>query len=97
MEVVFRLMEFLNIFYTVSTGLQLCYVFLTCRVFKNTLEKIDLSGQSIVDLEWMAYLGAFPYLTSLSLAGCLKVSSSAIWPIAGMYMDELHVLELANQ
>ncbi|XP_074322867.1 uncharacterized protein LOC141659831 isoform X2 [Apium graveolens] len=54
------------------------------EVFKNTLEKIDLSGQSTVDLEWMAYLGAFTYLNSLNLAGCPKISSSAIWPIAGM-------------
>lgn len=53
------------------------------EVFKNTLEKIDLSGQSTVDLEWMAYLGAFPYLHSLNLAGCPRVSSSAIWPLAG--------------
>lgn len=64
------------------------------EVFKNTLEKIDLSGQSTVDLEWMAYLGAFPYLHSLNLAGCPKVTSSAIWPIAGM--KSLRMLDLSR-
>lgn len=79
---------------SVALYLQLFYVLLTCRVFKNTLEKIDLSGQSTVDLEWMAYLGAFPYLHSLSLAGCPKVSSSAIWPIAGIKNRKLYLNDL---
>ncbi|WOH14885.1 hypothetical protein DCAR_0934413 [Daucus carota subsp. sativus] len=64
------------------------------EVFKNTLEKIDLSGQTSVDLEWMAYLGAFPHLQSLNLAGCPKISSSAIWPLAGM--KNLKMLNLSR-
>ncbi|KAK1378980.1 hypothetical protein POM88_025724 [Heracleum sosnowskyi] len=42
----------------------------------------------------MAYLGAFPYLNSLNLAGCPKVSSSAIWPITGM--KSLRKLDLSR-
>lgn len=76
----FQLVEF---WISLTLYLWLIYV-LICRVFKNTLEKIDLSGQTSVDLEWMAYLGAFPHLQSLNLAGCPKISSSAIWPLAGM-------------
>lgn len=54
------------------------------EVFKNTVEKIDLRGESTVDAEWMAYLGAFRYLHSLNVADCHKINSFAIWPLAGM-------------
>jgi hypothetical protein len=55
-----------------------------CRVFQHTVEEINLSGESMVDGEWLAYLGAFRCLHSLKLADCRGVSSSSIWPLSGM-------------
>lgn len=55
-----------------------------CRVFKFTVEVVDLSGENAVDSEWMAYLGAYRYLRSLNLSNCHRLSSSGIWAIAGM-------------
>lgn len=37
-----------------------------------------------MDAEWMAYLGAFRYLRSLNVADCRRVTSSALWSLAGM-------------
>ena len=37
-----------------------------------------------MDAEWMAYLGAFPYLRSLNVAECHRINNSALWPLAGM-------------
>ncbi|XP_044487447.1 disease resistance protein RPV1 isoform X2 [Mangifera indica] len=54
------------------------------EVFKRSVEVIDLRGESSVDGEWLAYLGACRYLRSLNLADCYRISSSAIWPLAGM-------------
>ncbi|KAJ0048389.1 hypothetical protein Pint_14993 [Pistacia integerrima] len=54
------------------------------EVFKRSVEVINLRGENYVDGEWLAYLGAFRYLRSLNLAYCHKISSSAIWPLAGM-------------
>ncbi|KAK2966513.1 hypothetical protein RJ640_019042 [Escallonia rubra] len=54
------------------------------EIFKHSMERIDLRGESYVDAEWMAYIGAYPYLQSLSVADCPKISSSSLWPITGM-------------
>ncbi|XP_042039168.1 uncharacterized protein LOC121784951 [Salvia splendens] len=54
------------------------------EVFKYTVEDVDLSGESFVDAEWMAYLGAFHYLNSLILADCHKINNAALWYITGM-------------
>lgn len=62
---------------------------LSCRVFQNTVEKIDLRGQSAVDAEWMAYIGAFRYLCTLNVADCHKIGSAAIWPLAGMHFRHI--------
>ncbi|CAJ1937272.1 unnamed protein product [Sphenostylis stenocarpa] len=53
-------------------------------VFKHSVEKVIFREYRIVDAEWMAYLGAFRHLRYLNLADCYRVSSSALWPIAGM-------------
>lgn len=55
-----------------------------CRVFQHSVEEIDLSGENMVDGEWLAYLGAFRCLQSLKLTDCRGVSSSSIWPLSGM-------------
>lgn len=60
------------------------YFFHHVRVFQHSVEKINLSGEYMVDGEWLAYLGAFRCLHSLKLADCRGVSSSSIWPLAGM-------------
>ncbi|CAB4263215.1 unnamed protein product [Prunus armeniaca] len=31
-----------------------------CRLFKHSVEELDLRGESSVDAEWIAYIGAFP-------------------------------------
>ncbi|XAR70181.1 hypothetical protein NMG60_11026956 [Bertholletia excelsa] len=54
------------------------------EVFKYSVEEVDLRGESSVDAEWMAYLGAFHYLTSLNIADCRKITNSALWAITGM-------------
>lgn len=54
------------------------------EVFKYSVEEINLRGESIVDAEWMAYLGAFSYLHSIALADCHKINNSALWNITGM-------------
>ncbi|KAL8521261.1 hypothetical protein ACS0TY_011703 [Phlomoides rotata] len=60
------------------------------EVFKYSVEEINLSGESCVDAEWMAYLGAFHYLRSLNLADCHKINNSALWSIAGLtYLKEV--------
>ncbi|KAK3016059.1 hypothetical protein RJ639_007546 [Escallonia herrerae] len=48
------------------------------------IERIDLRGESYVDAEWMAYIGAYPYLQSLNVGDCPKISSSSLWPITGI-------------
>lgn len=54
-----------------------------CRIFKFCIEEVELEGESNVDAEWMAYLGAFPYLRSLNVANCHRINNSALWPLAG--------------
>nr|XP_043611680.1 internalin I [Erigeron canadensis] len=54
------------------------------EVFKYSVEKVDLRGESCVDAEWMAYLGAFHYLYSLNISDCHKINSSALWSLSGM-------------
>ncbi|KAK4435467.1 hypothetical protein Salat_0710100 [Sesamum alatum] len=54
------------------------------EVFKYSVEEIDLRGESCVDAEWMAYLGAFRYLRSIILADCHRINNSALWSITGM-------------
>ncbi|OIT00970.1 PREDICTED: uncharacterized protein LOC109229351 isoform X3 [Nicotiana attenuata] len=54
------------------------------EVFKFCVEEIDLRGESCVDAEWMAYIGAFDHLRSLNLSDCNKINNSAIWAITGM-------------
>ena len=53
------------------------------RVFKESAEEVDLRGHSSVDAEWMAYIGAFRHLRSLNVADCHRLTSSALWAIAG--------------
>ncbi|PWA80481.1 leucine-rich repeat (LRR) family protein [Artemisia annua] len=60
------------------------------EVFKYSVEKVDLRGESSVDAEWMAYLGAFKYLHSLNVSDCHRINSSALWALSGMsYLKEL--------
>ncbi|ONI20267.1 hypothetical protein PRUPE_2G005400 [Prunus persica] len=30
-----------------------------CRLFKHSIEELDLRGESYVEAEWIAYIGAF--------------------------------------
>ncbi|GJV43932.1 Toll-like receptor 2 [Tanacetum coccineum] len=60
------------------------------EVFKYSVEKVDLRGESSVDAEWMAYLGAFKYLHTLNVSDCHRINSSALWALSGMsYLKEL--------
>ncbi|KAK9275038.1 hypothetical protein L1049_022296 [Liquidambar formosana] len=54
------------------------------EVFKHSVEEIDLRGETSVDAEWMAYIGAFRSLRSLNVSNCHRITNSAIWSIAGM-------------
>ncbi|ERN12106.1 uncharacterized protein LOC18440312 isoform X1 [Amborella trichopoda] len=54
------------------------------EVFKTCIEEVDLMGESSVDAEWMAYLGAYRYLRSLNLADCKRVTDFALWNISGL-------------
>ncbi|GAB2293139.1 hypothetical protein Dimus_027348 [Dionaea muscipula] len=54
------------------------------ELFKFSVEQVDLGGESLVDAEWMAYLGAFHILRSLNLSNCYRITNSAIWPITGL-------------
>ena len=53
------------------------------RVFKWSVEEVDLSGSLAVDAEWLSYLGSFRYLKVLKLADCKNVDNGAIWSLAG--------------
>ncbi|KAK4741241.1 hypothetical protein SAY87_024829 [Trapa incisa] len=60
------------------------------EVFKYCVEEMDLRDETYVDAEWMAYLGGFRYLRCLNIAGCQRITSSAIWPLSGMsHLKEL--------
>ncbi|XP_031391098.1 uncharacterized protein LOC116203492 [Punica granatum] len=60
------------------------------EAFKYCVDEVDLRGETSVDAEWMAYLGGFRYLHYLNVADCHRVTSSALWPIAGMtHLKEL--------
>ncbi|XP_071698650.1 uncharacterized protein [Rutidosis leptorrhynchoides] len=62
------------------------------RVFKYSVEKLDLRGESSVDAEWMAYIGAFHYLCSLNVSYCHRINSSALWALSGMnYLKEVDI------
>ncbi|PSS04242.1 Toll-like receptor 13 [Actinidia chinensis var. chinensis] len=54
------------------------------EVFKYTAEEVDLRGESTVDAEWLAYLGAFRYLRSLIVADCHRITNCALWAVTGM-------------
>lgn len=54
------------------------------RVFKHSVEKIDLRGESSINAEWMAYIGGFVNLYSLNLSDCLRINNSTLWPITGI-------------
>ncbi|VVB03203.1 unnamed protein product [Arabis nemorensis] len=54
------------------------------EVFKHSVEKIDLRGESSINAEWMAYIGGFVNLYSLNLSDCLRINNSTLWPITGL-------------
>ncbi|XP_062027285.1 receptor-like protein 53 [Rosa rugosa] len=64
------------------------------EVFKHSAEEIDLRGDNNVDAEWFAYIGAFRHLRSLNVSGCRKLTSSALWAVAGM--ESLRELDLSR-
>ncbi|KAJ7945040.1 putative F-box/LRR protein [Quillaja saponaria] len=64
------------------------------EVFKHSVEEVDARGESSVDAEWMAYLGAFRHLRCLNVADCHRVTSSAIWALTGM--SSLKELDLSR-
>ncbi|CAH9089657.1 unnamed protein product [Cuscuta epithymum] len=64
------------------------------EVFKYCVDEVNLKGESMVDAEWMAYLGGFHYLQTLNLSNCRKISSSSIWPLTGI--SNLKELDLSN-
>ncbi|KAM5572179.1 internalin I [Rosa sericea] len=64
------------------------------EVFKHSAEEIDLRGDNNVDAEWFAYIGAFRHLRSLNVSGCRKLTSSALWAVAGM--GSLRELDLSR-
>lgn len=59
-------------------------IFIHVRVFKHSAEEVDVRDNGTVDAEWMAYLGAFRNLRYLNLADCHRITTSALWPIAGV-------------
>ncbi|KAM2227838.1 hypothetical protein ACFXTI_014605 [Malus domestica] len=64
------------------------------ELFKNSVEEVDLRGESSVDAEWIAYLGAFRYLRSLNVSVCRRLTASALWPITGM--ESLRELDISR-
>lgn len=64
------------------------------EVFKHSVEVVDLRGENAVDAEWIAYLGAFRCLSSLNLADCHRINSSALWALTGM--TSLRELDLSR-
>ncbi|XP_010541620.1 PREDICTED: toll-like receptor 13 [Tarenaya hassleriana] len=54
------------------------------EVFKHCVENLDLRGESSIDAEWMAYIGAFVNLFSLNLSDCHRIHSSTLWPLTGL-------------
>lgn len=57
------------------------------RVFKCSVEEVDLSGFLAVDAEWLSYLGSFWYLRVLKLADCKNVDNGAVWPLSGKMLE----------
>lgn len=53
-----------------------------CRVFQHSVTEVDLRGESSVDAEWLAYLGAFRYLQNLNIADCKSINNTALWPLS---------------
>ncbi|KAG0455892.1 hypothetical protein HPP92_023680 [Vanilla planifolia] len=54
------------------------------EVFRHSVEEVNLRGESCVDAEWMAYLGAFRHLHSLNIADCKNINNNALWPLSGL-------------
>ncbi|XP_020269210.1 uncharacterized protein LOC109844543 isoform X3 [Asparagus officinalis] len=64
------------------------------EVFQHCVEEVDLSGESSVDAEWMAYLGGFRNLRILKLSDCRSLNNHALWPVTGL--DGLKELDLSR-
>nr|XP_048319753.1 chaoptin isoform X2 [Ziziphus jujuba var. spinosa] len=63
---------------------QLADSLLRCLLARRLLFPSLLERENSVDMEWMAYIGAFRYLRSLNIADCRRITSSALWAITGM-------------
>ncbi|KAH9309711.1 hypothetical protein KI387_037622, partial [Taxus chinensis] len=50
--------------------------------FNRVFEEVNLKGETFVDAEWMAYLGAYRHLRVVNIAGCKSVNNSALWHFA---------------
>ncbi|XP_057860227.2 uncharacterized protein LOC131068958 isoform X2 [Cryptomeria japonica] len=54
------------------------------EAFQQSIEEVNLKGETLVDAEWMAYLGAYRHLRVANLADCKAMNDSGLWHLAGM-------------
>lgn len=60
------------------------------ELFQASIQEVDVSGESSLDGEWMAYLGGCRHLRALRATDCKALTNNAIWQLTGMKaMEEL--------
>lgn len=53
------------------------------RLFQQSIQEIDLSGEAAVDWEWMAYVGGCCHLRALCATDCKALTNNALWQLTG--------------
>lgn len=62
------------------------------ELFQQSIQEVDVSGESSVDGEWMAYLGGCRHLRALCATDCKALTNNAIWQLTGLAaMEELNL------
>lgn len=55
------------------------------RSFQASIQEVDVSGESSLDGEWMAYLGGCRHLRALRATDCKALTNNAIWQLTGTH------------
>eukprot|EP00850_Spirogloea_muscicola_P006583 SM000031S11592 [mRNA] locus=s31:515519:529177:- [translate_table: standard] len=65
--------------------------------FQRVVDDVCLAGHPGVDTTWLAYLGGYSYMKSLSLDGCKGVTSASLWHLTGLpLLEKLTVARCAK-
>ncbi|GBG63929.1 hypothetical protein CBR_g39933 [Chara braunii] len=64
------------------------------ELFQKCVGEVDLSCCGRLDATWLAYLGGFRFLRTLSLSGCSRVQGSSLWTLSAL--TRLESLDLSH-